>query len=358
METTFTQISLNIHQRLALEANPICITELVDGGYLLNFNKDPHVVRLDKSFNQVWKKDLQAQTVNYVNCVITASPDGKMMALSGNDMIRIMDLDANLLWVFQHDPWGKFLGSPCAFSTDGELIWFIVPGSSALENDILYSIRACDYKVMDTWMMDGNQDYNYMFYATPDNTAMIVEAAAGQDASLLYLVKLHDGKIECNELPQCHDKIMGTFSPNGKEFVTAPHREDGIVLFSFPEIEKTAVLERDELFAERNEYPTTDDGDSVEYVVLYVGNKTLLAFTRFGRLLLIDRDSLSCTGELIPEGCEIRAYDMAGRPTTSSAEIIDYAGEIVTVSLTKQHQLLLTHNSGEVRLYDLPESLF
>lgn len=357
MGKSFTQIPLNIHQKLALEANPICITELADGGYLLNFNKDPHVIRLDQSFNQVWKKDLQAQTINYVNCMVTASPDGKMMALSGNEMIRILDLDANLLWVFEHEPWGKFLGSPCAFSADGQLIWFIIPGSSVLENDILYSVSACDYKVIDTWMMDGNQDYNYMFYPTPDNTAMIVEAAAGQDASLLYRMTLRDGKIKCEELPQCHDRIMGTFSPDGREFVTAPHHEDGIELFSFPEIGKTAVLKENELFADRNEYPTTEDTDSVEYVVLYVGNKTLLAFTRFGRLLLIDRESMSCTGELVPEGCEIRAYDMSGCPTTDPKEIIDYAGEIVTVSLTKQRQLLLTHNSGEVRLYNLPETL-
>lgn len=358
MANTFSQIPLNIHQRLALEANPICITELADGGYLLNFNKDPHVIRLDSSLKQVWKKDLQAQTINYVNCMITASPDGKMMALSGNETIRILDLDANLLWALPHEPWGKFLGSPCAFSSDGQLIWFIIPGSSTMENDILYAVKACDYKVADTWMMDGNQDYNYMFYATPDNKAMIIEAAAGQDASLFYRVRLEDGKISCEELSQCHDRIMGSFSPDGREFVTAPHHEDGIELFSFPEITKTAVLESDELFAERNEYPTTDDGDSVEYVVLYVNNKTLLTFTRFGRLLLIDRESLSCRGELLPEGCEIRAYDMAGRPTTNPNAVIDYAGEIVTVALTKQHQLLLTHNSGEVRTYNLPETLF
>lgn len=358
MGKTFTQIPLNIHQRLALEANPICITELGDSGYLLNFNKDPHVIRLDKSFNVVWMKDLQAQTINYVNCMITASPDGKMIALSGNETIRILDPDAKLLWALPHDPWGKFLGSPCAFSADGQLIWFIIPGSSSMENDILYVIRACDYKVVDTWMMDGNQDYNYLFFASPDNAAMIIEAVAGQDASLFYRVKLTDGKISCEELPQCHDRIMGTFSPDGKEFVTAPHHEDGIVLYGFPEIEKKATLDREALFAGRNEYPTTDDGDSVEYVALYLSNKTLLVFTRFGRLLLIDRESLECTGELLPEGCEIKAYDMAGRPTTDPAEIIDYAGEIITVTLTKQRQLLLTHNSGEVRTYDLPASLF
>ena len=112
------------------------------------------------------------------------------------------------------------------------------------------------------------------------------------------------------------------------------------------------------MFAERNEYPTIDDGDSVEYVALYLNDKTLLTFTRFGRLLLIDRESLNCTGELVPEGCEIRAYDMAGRPTTNPRDVIDYAGEIVTVALNKQHQLLVTHNSGEVRTYNLPETLY
>ena len=358
MGKKFTRIALSIHRRLALEANPVSMAELADGGYILNFNKDPNVVRLDKDLQQVWKKDLQAQTADYVNCTITACPTGKLMALSCIETVRIMDMEGNLEWIFPHDGWEKFLGSSCTFSSDGQLIWFIVPASSALENDILYVVQMSDHKVQDTWMMEANQEYNYVIHATPDKTGVLIEAAAGQDNHLLYRASLTDGKIVVDALTQCDDRIMGTFAPGGHEFVTAPHYEDVIIVYSYPEIKAVATLEQDDLFAERNEYPSEEDTDSLEYVVQYISDKTLLAFSRFGRLLLIDRNTMQCTGELLPEGCEIRAYDMAGRPTKDPSQIVDYAGEIVTVCVNKQRQLLLTHNAGEVRLYNLPDELF
>lgn len=358
MGSPFTRIALNIHQRLALEANPISIAELADGGYILNFNKDPKVLRLDKDLQQIWKKDLQAQTADYVNCTITACPAGKLMAISGSDTIRVMDIDGNLEWVFPYDGWENFLGSSCTFSNDGQLIWFIVPASSVLENDILYVVRMSDHKVQDTWMMEGNQQYSYTIYAAPDKASVLIEAAAGQDNNLLYRASLTEHKIAVQELTQCDDRIIGTFAPGGHEFVTAPHADGGIIVYSYPEIKEVATLEQDELFAERNEYPSEEDTDTLEYVVQHISDKTLLAFSRFGRLLLIDRNTMQCTGELLPEGCEIRAYDMAGRPTKDPSRIVDYAGEIVTVCVNKQRQLLLTHNAGEVRLYNLPDELF
>lgn len=358
MGSTFTRIALSIHRRLALEANPVSIAELADGGYILNFNKDPKVLRLDKDLQQVWQKDLQAQTSDYVNCVITASPTGRQMALSCMETIRILDMEGNLEWIFPHDGWEKFLGSSCTFSNDGALIWFIVPASSALENDILYVVSMTDNKVQDTWMMEGNQEYNYVIHAAPDKNGVLIEAAAGQDSNMLYQAALTEGKIVVQELKQCDDRIMGNFAPDGHEFVTAPHYEDGITIYSYPDVSEIATLGEEELFAERNEYPSEEDTDSLEYVVQYISNKTLLAFSRFGRLLLIDRKTMQCTGELMPEGCEIRAYDMAGRPTKDPRQIVDYAGEIVTVCVNKQRQLLVTHNAGEVRLYNLPDELF
>lgn len=357
MGNTFVRTPLSIHRRLALESNPVCIAGLADGGYLLNFNKDTHVIRLDKDLNQIWRKALNAQTEEYVNCALTASPDGKYLALSGYESVRVLDMEGNLVWIFVHDGWDKFQGTTCTFSADSELIWFVAPASSSMENDALHVVRLSDHKVVDVWMMNGNREYNYTIHTTPDKNVMMIDGSAGQDSTIMYLAQLQGCKIVCEELTECDDRIMGTFSPNGKEFVTAPHYDEDIIWYSFPDVAQSASMQQEALFNGRDEYPTTEDSDSLEYVVLHINNKTVLAFTRYGRLLLIDRDTLQCTGELLPEGCEIRAYDMAGRPTTDPKKILDYAGEIVTVTVNNQHQLLITHNSGEVRLYNLPEQL-
>ncbi len=353
MEKIFTPMPVAIHRRLPLAANPVGIVTLPDGGYLLNFASQPHVVKLDAELQEVWRKDLQAHTIDYVPCVMTASKDGSKFALSGYTDVRIFDANGNLLRAFAHEPWGHFQGSSCHFSADGRFVWLISPD----ENDVLYVIRLDDFSVAATYVMEDDGAYNYTFHDTPDDNQLLIAAAAGQDDALLYLAALHGDQIIITELSQCRDRIFGSFSPDGQEFVTAPHYGEGMELFSFPELNRIAQLEQAELFEGRDEYPSEEDEDSLDYTVLHASNDTLLAFTRFGRLLLIDRQTLSCTGELTPEGCTIQAYDLHGRPTTDPAAVIDYAGEIITVRCNGQRQLLITHNTGELRLYNLPDEL-
>lgn len=351
MTASFPNISLPIHQQLPLEENPAGITTLTDGGYLLNFSARPEVILLDASLQEVWRKDLQAQTTHYVTCEIAASPDGKLIALSGETAVRITDNNGQLLWQYDHDAWYHFLGSGCFFSADAQYVWFVSPG----HQDTLHMVRLSDFKIVDSHPLEANQECTYIFLATPDKEKFLIEAPAGQDGITLYLVQFSDGKMVVEELVQCSDSVAGNFSPDGKAFVTGPYADEEIQLFSFPDMEKTAQLSQEELFNISDRYKAAEDPDNVNYTVLFINNDTLIAFTRFGRLLLIDRHTLTCFGELLPEGCDIRAYDANGRPTTDPGAIVDYGGDIVTVQLNKQGQLVITHSVGEVRVYELPE---
>lgn len=354
MSQAFHRFDLPVYRRLPLEANPVCIQETADGGYLLNFSSSPEVIKLDQDLNELWRQDLQAQTMNYVSCILTVSRDEEMIALSGFSDIRIFSKEGNLLWTHSHRGWAAFLGSACFFAADGLIIWFVLPGNAENDNDVLYAIHVADFSIKATLVMDGNQEFSYAFQTSPDSSKILIDVAAGQESGMLYLAQLKNDVIVLEQLTQCDDRIFGAFSPAGTEFVTAPHYDEGIEIFSFPEISRITTMEQQALFAGRNEYPSEEDEDSLDYVVLYINSTTLLAFTRFGRLLLIDRQRMVCTGELIPGDCEIKAFDMAGRPTTDPEKIIDYAGEIVTVDINRKNQLVVTHHSGELRLYNLP----
>lgn len=351
MAASFRNISLPIYQQLSLGENPAGITTLTNGGYLLNFSTRPEVMLLDASLQEVWRKDLQAQTTHYVTCEVAASPDGKLIALSGEAAVRITDNNGQLLWQYNHEPWYHFLGSGCFFSADAQYMWFVSPGNQ----DTLHMVRLSDFKIVNSHPLEANQERSYVFHATPDPGKFLLETPAGQDDITLYLVQCSDGNMVVEELVQCNDSVAGNFSPDGKAFVTGPHYDEAIQLFSFPAMEKTAQLSQEALFNINDRYKTAEDPDNVNYTVLFINNDTLVAFTRFGRLLLIDRRTFTCFGELLPEGCDIRAYDADGRPTTDPAAIVDYGGDIVTVRLNKPGQLVITHNAGEVRIYELPE---
>jgi hypothetical protein len=349
MSVPFLEIALPISQQLSPGIKRANIISLTDGGYLMSFEERPEVIRLDQQLKEIWRRDLQAQKLRYVSCYISVNADASLMALSGYHDIRIFDTAGALRWTFTHEPWNSFTGANCFFSPDGSLLWIIAPG----EPDHLYVVRSSDFAMLDHYALEGHQENNYQFMATPDTAKVLIEVAAGQDDAALLLVQLTDGKITLQELSSCRDRIAGNFSPNGKEFVTGSHNSEGIEIFTFPTFENSGSLEQDDLFASAVGYSDSEDPDTLNYTVLFLNDTTLLAFTRFGRLLLIDRPTMTCVGELVPEGHHIKAYDDSWKVTTDPSAITEYAGDIVTVQIDQQQRLVLIADTGDIRWYDL-----
>ncbi|MGO4291163.1 hypothetical protein [Chitinophaga sp. RAB17] len=348
MSATFLEIALPISQQLSPGIKGASIISLTDGGYLLSFEERPEVIRLDRDLKEVWRRDLQAQNIRYVSCHISANADASLIGVSGYNDIRIFDAAGQLRWTFTHEPWNSFTGANCFFSPDNLLLWIIAPG----DPDHLYVIRCTDFAMLDHYTLNGHQENNYNFMATPDKEKVLMEVAAGQDDASLFLIQLTDGKITLQELLSCNDRIAGNFSPNGNEFVTGPHNSEGIEIFAFPSFENTASLEQADLFASAAGYADSEDPDTLNFISLFLSDTTLLAFTRFGRLLLVNRQTMACMGELVAEGNIIQAYDDSWNVTTNPAAITEYAGDIVTVQVDQQ-RLVLTYGTGDIRWHDL-----
>lgn len=349
MSATFSEIALPISLQLSPGIKRANILSLTDGGYLLSFDERPEVIRLDADLKEIWRRDLQAQKIRYISCYISANADASLIGVSGSDDVRIFDATGQLRWTFTHEPWNSFTGANCFFSPDNSLLWIIAPG----DPDHLYVIRSTDFAMLDHYILNGHQEKNYTFIATPDNEKVLIEVAAGQDEGSLLLVQFTDGKIALRDLSSCYDRVAGNFSPNGKEFATGPHNSEGIEIFAFPTFEKTGSLEQDDLFAAAVGYAHSEDPDTLNFTVLFLNDTTLLAFTRFGRLLLIDRPTMTCTGELVAEGNLINAYDDSWNVTTDASAITEYAGNVATVLVDQQQRLLLIFDNGDIRWYDL-----
>ncbi len=321
-----------------------------DGGWIVHCEHGPEVLRLDHQLNLVWRRDLQAQTEGYVSCRIAVSPDGTMMAIAGKDSVRITDAAGTLLHTFVHAAWDSFCGTECLFSPDSRYLWFVVPGPSG-GDDLLHVMETASFSVVDR-VSTQNNDCAYFFYPTPMVGTILMDTAAGQDGSTMYLVRSDSGRISLEELPQCQDQIIGNFSPAGDELVTAPVDEGPLRVYSFPEMAEIASMPQ-EMIGHTPGLAAAEEPDTFEYIVRYLTADLLVALTRFGRLLAIDRKKMQPLGELVPEGYGRQAYDEAGKMTTDPARTVSYGGDIIDFFSDQAGGLLVVHQGGALAVYDL-----
>nr|WP_199083172.1 hypothetical protein [Pedobacter sp. ASV19] len=254
---------------------------------LVHFKNSPVVARLDQRLQLQRKMDIGLRSTSYVMPRLSIAPDGKLFAATQINTISIFNFEGQVQFTYRHDDWNSFLGSNCFFTGDGKYVLFITPG---VNNDMLFVLDLANYELKTNIHLDGNQEYNYTFTATPHQESVFLEAAAGQDDCRLYNIQILHNEVSVEEIHACTDRVMGYFAPNRMEFVTAPHYDEGIEIYSFPTIEKVWEISQEKIFEGREEY-ISEDPDLLDYQVLYLNDKVLVAKTRFGRLLLINRDT-------------------------------------------------------------------
>ncbi|MFB6455060.1 hypothetical protein ACE38W_07325 [Chitinophaga sp. Hz27] len=347
----FPHIHLPLNAKITFTANPVNVLPLPDGEFLLNFASQPLMTRLDSKLQIIWERLLPTQSARYVSTKMSTSSDGKLIAIAGMNEIRIMDADLNVLHTIEHEPWGYFLGSAVYFGADNKTIMYVIPVADG-EQDELQIIDAQSFELLASYPLNGKQEYAYTFHATPDKDKVMLEASAGQEECELMQISYDNGVLTVQELPQCADHIFGNFAPSGKEFVTAPHHDGPMMVFDYPGLTTVAEQSQDAIFDGNADYPA-EEPDSLNYSIFFIDDKKMLAYTIFGRLLLIDRATMLVEAEVMPEGIEFTAYDYNGNPTKSKEKIVDYSSNVINIMIV-HNQLLLTTSEGELRSYHLP----
>ncbi|NIG53308.1 hypothetical protein [Chitinophaga sp. Cy-1792] len=347
----FPHIHLPLNAKITFTANPVNVLPLPDGEFLLNFASQPLITHLDSKLQIISERLLPIQSAKYVSTKMSASSDGKRIAIAGMNDIRIIDNDLNVLHTIEHEPWGYFLGSAVYFGADNKTIMYVIPVGDD-EQDELQIIDAHTFELLASYPLNGKQEYAYTFHACPDKGRVMLEASAGQEECELTEISYNNGVITVRELPQCADHIFGNFSPSGKEFVTAPHYDGPLMVFDYPAVSAVAEQTQDAIFDGSADYPA-EEPDSLNYSAFFIDDKKMLVYTVFGRLLLIDRASMQVEAEVMPEGIEFTAYDYNGNPTKSKEKIVDYSSNVINIMIV-HNQLLLTTSDGELRSYNLP----
>lgn len=348
----FPHINLPLKHKLTFTANPVNVVPLPNGEILMNFASQPLITKLNANLEIVWEKIIQGEHTNYVSSKLAASSDGRLIAIAGMTDMRILDAEGTtVLHSVTHRSWGWFLGAACYFSRDNKTIWYVLPGDEN-EADELQVMDAATFEVIASYPLLESHQYTYAFHATSNNHIILLEASAGQEESRLMQLQLTDGIVSLTKLTQCDNMIMGNFAPSGKAFTMAPHYDEPLAIYSFPEIARIAEQDQVAIFDGSKDFPATEP-DNINYSVFFVDDNNILIVSQFGRLLLLDSKDLRCKAEVMPEGIAFTAYDLDGNPTTNPDYTYDYSSNIINVIMVHD-KLLLTTGDGQLRCYDLP----
>lgn len=307
----------------------------------------PEVIALTHNLSLLWKRDFSLHWDKYVPPRISINPNGLLIGIAEINTIRLATIDGTMLFRQEHEAWASFLGANLFFVE--KYVFFITSGQ---ENDLLTMMDITTLKIISTICLPGNRENYYTFHCTPDPKVTLLEAAAGQDNCTLFLIKQASRSIEIEEIKACNDRIMGSFSPDGSLFVTAPHYEEGLEWYTFPLANRVGEISQSAIFTDINAL-TAAEPDTLNYQTFFVTNKLVAALTRFGRILLINTDSKCVVTELILQELEPKGYDNEGQETLDAEKILDYASELVELRLIAPNLLLALDSSGKLLCYSL-----
>lgn len=306
------------------------------------------IIALSHDLTLLRERNFLLRWGKYVQPKIAASRDGIILGISEMNSVRVMTIDGVLLFQQEHDAWGAFQGGDLIFSE--KYVFYIMPGPSA---DLLITREILTFRIVSSVALPGHRGNNYTFYRTPDHKRILLEASAGQNEGTLFLIKEFSGDIEVEEVKPCHDRVMGSFSPDGSMFVTAPHYDEGIEWYSFPSVKRVGEISQAVIFSGRNTFPAME-ADTLDYQVFFMAKDLVAALTRFGRILVINTDSKKVVAELILRGLEPKGYDKEGKETRDPGEIRSYESDIAFLQFITPNRILALHASGKLLSYILP----
>lgn len=166
----------------------------------------------------------------------------------------------------------------------------------------------------------------------------------GQDGAQIWRIAAGAGRVEATALGTL-DRILGDLSPNGNELLTTPHDDGALILYGWGNLTEAGRLQRASVFVlEQGDDDYTADG--FDYYAWFLSNDRLLALTRQGRLLVIDRHQMALEYLLVPDGFDIIGYDNRGQPVNDAAEALDFEGEITGVTVMTRTESCYTARAG------------
>lgn len=316
--------------------------------YLLTFFKEAVVIHLDENLNIVWKKYVDLKPPFR----ISVSQNDAYFALAGKKDINVFEFDGKEVFKYQHDYWKSYNGTDCIFSLDNQYFLYFTSAENGID-DCLQIRKLGSFKLIKEVNIK-REGYYYMFTQSPQNNSFLIEAAAGQDGCILYGLTFNEKNIQIKEWDNDFDRIVGNFSSDGKEVITAPHGLDTIIIYSFPEQKELLNIFETDVF----EYQDPKDKqlleDNFDFFVKCMFNEWIILQSRFERLVAINRNDRNVMIELVPDGCPIESYYAHdSKKTIENAE--GYSRNLFDYQQVDENKMMLIHDDNMLTIFDVSQ---
>lgn len=229
MTQSFQQFQLPIARTFSTDQKVKEALIVGDDLIVITFKDSQQIVAVNYNLDALWKREVDMHACDYVYPTLTVRRDAQLYSIADINTVHLFSIEGELLFTFPHEAWYSFLGTGCYFQ--GNSVLFVAPLS---ESDWLLLVDTRTFQVLHKYKLDGHQEYNYSFHATPSPDTVFLGLAAGQDDTRLFSIQCSNEQLHVTELTDCNDQIFGAFSPSGKEFATASHYNEGIKVWSFP----------------------------------------------------------------------------------------------------------------------------
>lgn len=314
---------------------------------------------LNSQFEPVRQIDLTGQLTPDSKAFerIRVLPDLRSILLA-LDHIACVDPSGGELWRFDHPPWPRFVGGDALVV--GESLVAVIPTRAARRGAaqvpgarlaILDLAHGSKTKLLE---LSADEDDPEGFHAIgrPDHMGGAFDGGYGQDGSEIWRVGLSSGsRIEVKKMDTV-DRVLADISPSGDELLTTPHTTEHLAVFRWNDLKEVARLSRTEVFqmeSDKNDLTA----DRFDFNAWFLGANRILARTRQGRLLVIDRAAMKVMHQLVVPGFEIYGYDASARRVEDPARALDFEGEINDVIVVDATRIVVTGRDCRVVLCEL-----
>jgi outer membrane protein assembly factor BamB len=277
--------------------------------------------------------------------------------LLGPDQVVCVDSSGRQRWSVTHPTWPRGIVGGDAVVVDQNLVvvvperaapsrWTQVPAAQLAVVDIRTGSVSDRVPLVD----EIGHPQGFHAITRRGGTGGALDGGYGQDGAQIWRITAPAAHVEATPLGAV-DRVLGDLSPNGAELLTTPHYDGGLIIYRWENLTEAARLERAQVF-ELEQGEDDETVDRFDYSAWFLSDNRLLASTRQGRLLVIDRSRMTVESQLVPSGFDIIGYDEGGQPVDDASQALDFDGAISGVTVIDETRILV---HGKDRRVDLCE---
>jgi hypothetical protein len=283
-------------------------------------------------------------------------PDLRVVVL-GLDYVACADANGSQLWRWHHPSWPKFVGGDALVV--GESIVVVTPtrpapsGYGQVPAARLTALDPSNGSKIRQLQLNAEEDSPEGFHAIarPDLRGGGIDAGYGQDGSEIWRVAITgQGGIEVTKMDTI-DRVLSDISPSGDELLTTPLDSEHLAIFRWTDLAEIAVLRRADVFDVDADEGITSD--SFDFDAWYLGADHILARTRQGRLLGIERNTMTARYQLAVDGFDVYGYNNRGKRVDDPSDAFDFESDISGVTVLSQSRIVVQGRNGRGQVCDL-----